>query len=291
MLPKTASTLLCSIPDITYWDDHWRDKPGYRGATHQYHHGVKIDIDYAGLAESFGQIQQYFKTEAYNDLNFDGGLLNFCFSGHGREGDGALCLANDTFLTPDDFLDFCLETRRAAPGTERLRIAVMLDSCFSGAFILRVLEALLYEHDDDLVPEYLLASSMPDEESFELPSIGHGLSTFCWSLQPLSSGSLVATAHGMPGLTWSIAAGPQGCSFVTGGLQNPIKYDDYELQIAGGRVPVYVDDESMGVRSREDWERDLRAHRDKLRDAIGYLHPGGRFKIEVQKVDTAQGPS
>jgi hypothetical protein len=281
---------LCSIPDINYWAEHWRDKPGYRGATHQFHHS-DFDVPYARVAESFEKIQQYFVAESKANANFDGGLLNFCFSGHGREGDGALCLADDTFLTADDFIETCLEIRRAAPAVGRMRVAVMLDSCFSGAFILKVLEAILHEHSDDLVPEYLLASSMPDEESFELPSLGHGLSTFCWSLQPMNSNSLVATAHGMPGLTWSIAAGPQGCSFVTGGMQNPIKYDDYQLETANGAVPVYTDENLDEPRSRDEWERDLRNHRDRLRDALGYLHSGGRFGIEVRRVTTEQDSS
>lgn len=139
------------------------------------------------------------------------------------------------------------------------------------------------------MPEYMLASCMPDEISYELPALGHGLSTFCWSVRPLNSDSLVATAHNMPGLAWSIAQGPGGCSFVTGGRQNPIQYDDYELTAAFSSVPVFVNEDSAEPRSRGDWERELRAHRDALYESFAPLRRRGGLNMTVERVERIEG--
>jgi hypothetical protein len=241
-------------------------------------------VSHAKVVDAFKRIEDEFVQQAAGHADFDGGLLTFCFSGHGREGDGALCLADDTTFAVDDFVDACMRIRQAAPGIGRLRVALLLDSCFSGAFILRALELMLHEYPDDLTPEYLLASSMPDEESYEVPALGHGLSTFCWSLNVESPDSVVATAHGLPGFTWSIAQGPDGCSIVTGGQQNPIKYDAYDLESAFGSVPVWNGDVGDAKpRSREEWERDLWAHRDSLADAFALLRKRSGLVVRRQR--------
>lgn len=140
--PKVAADLTCTIPDVTYWEQNWQDKPGYRGASHQFHK-AEFDVDYAKVAASFEAIGRDFAAEAARQSDFEGGLLTFCYSGHGREGDGALCLKDDTTFSADDFIDACLQIRRRAPGAGRMRVAALLDSCYSGAFILRVLESHL----------------------------------------------------------------------------------------------------------------------------------------------------
>jgi hypothetical protein len=274
---------MCTIPDVTYLAEHW-GRDNYGSAPHEYHE-TEFDVSYAKVVDAFKRIEDRFAQDAAANADFDGGLLNFCFSGHGREGDGALCLADETTFNADDFIAACMRIRRAAPGMGRLRVALLLDSCYSGAFILRALELMLHEYPEELVPEYLLASSMPDEESYEVPALGHGLSTFCWSLKVEPPESVIGTAHGLPGFTWSIAEGPDGCSIVTGGQQNPIKYDTYELETAFGSVPVWEGDVAESKpRSRDEWERDLRAHRDSLADAFALLRK--RSGIVIRKKTT-----
>lgn len=267
MYPKVAAELRYTSADISFLSSHWR-QPEYRVPQAFYVEGY--ESDYASVMAKLEQAGD-FLVDGSQDAAFDGGSLIFAYSGHGREGDGTLCLHDDTYFSADDFLDACLEIRRAAPGRGRLRVALLLDSCHSGSFLLRVLERVLHEHDEDLVPDYLMASSMPDEYSFEIPALSHGLSTFCFSVRPSTLGSMVATADGGT-TTWAIAAGAPGCSLVSGGRQNPVVYDAYELRVGNHAVPVWLDEgDASAVRPRVAWERDLRVARDALRAGLGPL--------------------
>lgn len=264
MYTKVAAQLEYTTADVAFLSSHWRAN----GDAAPFElHVDRYDCDHAAAVGALGEARDFLQQAALKP-DFDGGSILFAYSGHGREGDGTLCLDDDTFLSAQDFIDACLKMRAAAPGRGRLRISLLLDSCHSGAFMLRVLEAVVGEYADDLVPDYLLASSMPDELSLEIPLLGHGLSTFCFSVRPIAPGSMMASAAGQP-RTWGIAAGADGCSLVSGGQQNPVVYDTYELRVAGVGIPVYDGDAADAApRGRNEWEQDLTRARDAARETL-----------------------
>lgn len=117
---------------------------------------------------------------------------------------------------------------------------------------------------------------MPDEVSWELSALGHGLSTFCFSVQPDRPGAWTARADGV-GTTWAIAKGAAGCCLVSGGAQNPIESDQaFGLQGGFGEVNLWEGDVFQSrLRTRAEWERDLFAQRDELAETITRVRPGG----------------
>lgn len=261
---KAAAELRYTIADVAYLSEEWRTPP--YAAPFEFH-ASEYGGDYATVLDALARAKN-FLIEGSLDPDFDGGSLLFAFSGHGREGDGTLWLDDNTFLSADDFVGACVDTAQAAPGRGRLRLSILLDSCYSGAFLLRTLERTLHEHADLLVADYFMAAAMPDELAWEVPVLGHGLSTFCFSVRPQAPGSMVATADGMT-TTWGIAAGPEGCSLVTSGQQNPVVYDAYELRVA--RTPINVWDgepHRSPLRSHEAWRADLVAARNRLRQGL-----------------------
>ena len=101
--------------------------------------------------------------------------LNFFFAGHGEQSTGVLILKDGT-LSSTEFL--CLQTDDVGPngGGERT-IGVWLDSCYSGAFLIRLaIEAFEDFHGFRL--DEGLASCLPDEQCFESDILEHGVFTY-----------------------------------------------------------------------------------------------------------------
>lgn len=287
MHPKALANLEYTTADVDYWDDYWRNGDWSRRPSYETHATLR-DADYAALDSQLAEVKEWF-ADSSKIPGFDGGSVVFCFSGHGREGDGALCLNNDTYFDAEDFIRTCMEIRRASPGRGPLKVSLIVDSCYSGAFLLRVLEGILHKHPDDLSPDYLYAASMPDEVAWELPVLSHGLATYCQSVRPETIGSMAATAGGGHDPAWAIAQGPDGCSYVTAGAQNPIKYDAYELDGAMQRVLVWADQDSETLRSRDEWEHDLLKARDELYERLAFLRARRSMQGRLTEQDVIEG--
>ena len=109
--------------------------------------------------------------EAYPD---DIGLDLF-FAGHGEEGTGNLVLKGGT-LSPTRLLE--LQAADVGPDNGGLRtIGVWLDSCYSGAFLLRLALAA-FEDFEGFRLDNGLASCLPDETCWEMDILEHGVFTY-----------------------------------------------------------------------------------------------------------------
>ena len=109
--------------------------------------------------------------EAYPD---DIGLDLF-FAGHGEEGTGNLVLKGGT-LSPTRLLE--LQADDVGPDNGGLRtVGVWLDSCYSGAFLLR-LAIESFEDFEGFRLDEGLASCLPDETCYEMKILEHGVFTY-----------------------------------------------------------------------------------------------------------------
>jgi len=221
--PKALAQLRHTTADVEYLSAWWKAEnlyPPLRGQD-------QVDLreaSYADIVEAFGGAGDWLSQVAREESAFDGGGLVLAFSGHGLGGDGTLQLRDSTFFSADDFLEQAAAAHRATGSSRATRIVLLLDSCYSGAFLVRVLHRVKNEPELGLDLEYLLASCHPDEVSWESAAIGHGLSTFCFSLRAASPGSDIATAGGTGIKTWTPFVGAEGCSIATAAAQNPIVY-------------------------------------------------------------------
>ena len=109
--------------------------------------------------------------EAYSD---DIGLDLF-FAGHGEEGTGNLVLKDGT-LSPTRLLKLQADDVGPDNGGQRT-IGVWLDSCYSGAFLLR-LAIESFEHFEGFRLDEGLASCLPDERCYEMDILEHGVFTY-----------------------------------------------------------------------------------------------------------------
>ena len=99
--------------------------------------------------------------------------IDLYYCGHGRPGDGAILLKDGT-VTPSELilhLKTDLEPKMGARG-----LSMLLDSCYSAAFLFEMIALLQYEGELRLYDA--LCSSMHDEKSWELTFLGHGAFTY-----------------------------------------------------------------------------------------------------------------
>ena len=99
--------------------------------------------------------------------------LNLFFAGHGQDSTGNLVLSRGS-LSPTRFLELQAEDVGLS---DRRRIGVFLDSCYSGAFLVKlVIEA--YELFEGFSLKDSLVSCLPDEKSHEKEYLEHGVFTY-----------------------------------------------------------------------------------------------------------------
>ena len=100
--------------------------------------------------------------------------IDMYFAGHGLPSSGALVF-DDFELTASAFIAMIKENMLADQGIRG--ISMMLDSCYSGAFLFNTLVEL--QSNNEAVRLYdALCSSMHDEKSWELSFLGHGAFTY-----------------------------------------------------------------------------------------------------------------
>ena len=107
------------------------------------------------------------RLNAHNDQSA-GGTIDFYYSGHGYP-NGDLCLA-DGPLSPDELAD-CWVRGNNSGQTRHIRLA--LDCCHAGMTLARLY--LHRGHWASYVLRDAFAASLPSQEAFELPKLGHGV--------------------------------------------------------------------------------------------------------------------
>ena len=257
--PRMAADLRYTTADVDFIETHFRNgdyDSGQQEIRVRLRNPTKGEFDQAldGIEQWLGSFQQ--------QPDWDGGAVLFCFAGHGREGDGGLVLS-DGILAPSEFIARLTRIAATVSAPGRLRISTLLDSCHSGAFTTELLDACFNQHAEVIVPFHVYASCMEDEFAWEESGLGHGVFTYCFSVREPASGSLVAKAvqpDNTFGPSLAIAGGDLGCSFLTAGAQNPVRYwnGTGHLEVGHQGFDIFKDGKALSLdemRSRLKHER------------------------------------
>ena len=117
---------------------------------------------------------QYLKSLS-NKSDWCGGEVLLIYAGHGIEGDGDLYISGE-FLSAKYFLKTLIAN---LPQTGKLcRTDLLLDSCYSGAFVSNFLFEVLDKYSNRLLPFDLFGSCLFDETSLESSIWNHGILTY-----------------------------------------------------------------------------------------------------------------
>ena len=173
--------------------------------------------------------------------------LDIFFAGHGEKGTGNL-MVKDGSLSPERFLS--IQDGDVARSDKRVRtIGVWLDSCYSGAFLIRLALAALGSTRGFALDEGM-ASCLPDEQCYEMESLGHGVFTysrlnrgnrnvdsnrFNHAILRNDDAAIAKALQGLVGMLSSPAA------FLTHAEQFPVLLTKHVLDVEGGFSSVALD--------------------------------------------------
>lgn len=179
-------------------------------------------------------------------------------------------MLGDGVITPGDFVAALTSVADGVSRPGRLRVSAVLDSCHSAAFTTEFLDACFTSHRALIVPFHVYASCMEDEFAWEESGLGHGVFTYSFSVREPSLGALAAKAiqpDNAYGPSLAIAGGDLGCSFLTAGRQNPVRYwnGTGHLEVGSRDVDLFENDECMSLGEMRAW---LRHERDRLVEVI-----------------------
>ena len=208
-------------------------------------HQLLIDPSLKDVEGTIEAISSRLRSDYRNDVGLD-----LFFAGHGETGTGNLIL-KDGCLSPTRFL----RVQSGDVGThlrEKRTLGVWLDSCYSGAFLIRLaLDA--GGKTPGFVLDEGLASCLPDEQCFEMKNLEHGVFTYT-RLYPgnqhvdserfnraILQNDQVEIAKGLQGLVGSMSS---PAAFLTQGKQFPISLTKYVLDVIGGFSNVELHDKS-----------------------------------------------
>jgi hypothetical protein len=271
--PRIAADLQYATADSdflsTFWTDPW--DPGEVAGEFRKREPTCQDL-WAAIDDACEWLANYA-----DDGDWIGGGLNITFAGHGRYPDGAL-VVHDGAISADELAEHLWDTWTRLPHEAgRLRVALKLDSCYSGAFLLRWL-AETYKRHEALAPYFSHVSSMPDEISLEESSLGHGVFTYCIS-QHSAHPFAYATRAVQPDNSWGpsirMAAGEVGCARMTMGVQNPVRFVELgHLEVCGQIVSI---EDLLPTPTLADMEARLRPIRDEMRPRVRAAFPEFTF--------------
>lgn len=197
-------------------------------------HVLLRDPTMAEVESTISSISARLKHEYDNVIGLD-----LFFAGHGEPLTGNLIL-KDGVLSPDRFLD--LQAKDVRGRNRARRIGVSLDSCYSGAFLVD-LAIRAYENFEGFRFDGSLASCLPDEVSYEMDSLDHGVFTYTNLYggnqqvdrkrfnQAILDNNTDEIAKGLQGLV--AINGGSATAFLTEGRQNPLFLNKHTINVQG----------------------------------------------------------
>lgn len=279
--PRMAADLKYTTADVDFLYSHFHEHESDRPRIDDLHIRL-VNPSKIEVLAAIDQAGKWLLTHR-DHADWDGGGIHFNYAGHGNENYGALVLNTDLFHV-DEFVESICSVATSMNSPNRLRISVVLDSCHSGAWVTRLLQRCFDDKNDLLVPFNLFASCMHDEYAIEDPSIGHGLFTYCFSVQAVVLGSFGARAI-LPdnsfGPALAIAAGGRGCSFLSAGSQNPVTYWNGTGSLEVSQSGFSVFDDNGKILTDNQMRNQLVLIRNKTRSLMKAARPDISFETDM----------
>lgn len=181
---RDGASLKFTEADAAAWkrtfEDEAEDIPHYGGPAPFY--TVLIHPTIAQVKQAVLDCHD-FLDQFGSSATWGGGSLHFVFAGHGTtRGDLVL---SDGKLSADDLM---ISLARRTPGSRiGRRLGVVLDSCYSGLTLARLITHEAHRREALLVDAF--AAAMHDEMAWEVGDLGHGALTYAMTARrPLTIG-------------------------------------------------------------------------------------------------------
>ena len=204
-----------------------------------------IDPTIGAVESAIVDMSSRLHHEYHNALGLD-----LFFAGHGAAGTGNLIL-KDGLLSATRFLS--LQAKDVGGRSGVRRIGVSLDSCYSGAFLIDM-AIRAYEDFEGFRVDGSLASCLPNEESYEMTILGHGVFTYTCLYhgnrhvdkdrfnQAILANDSTEIAKALQGLV--SMTGGSATAFLTEGRQFSLIMNKHTIDVQGGLAGVDLVDTS-----------------------------------------------
>lgn len=172
---RDGAQLVHVLADATHWHTSFRrDAEGWSEKRQVGADPHFLLLENPTRAQVMSAIQECgdFLDQFKEQPDWNGGSFYFAFAGHGTD-EGNLVLA-DSDLSPDSLVEVIAAT--VDPNPSKRRLGLVLDSCFSGLALARIIVHPLH-HELISIPDGF-AATLHDELAWELDSLGHGAFTF-----------------------------------------------------------------------------------------------------------------
>ncbi|TCI24045.1 hypothetical protein EVJ30_14590 [Exiguobacterium sp. SH5S13] len=267
---RAFSKLDFTTADVNFFEEYWT-RNWYASGKEKWHKRLD-NPTMIEVRNAIFEIGSWFAKYTKED-DWDGGGITIAFAGHGEDRNGSLVL-KDGVITYRDLY----ELLSLVSWSGNLRYNLLLDSCYSGRFLIDFLYESL-EEKSKLVPSYLAAACMYDETALEESSLGHGLFTYCFSVDRHEMGGYAAKAiqaDNSYGPSLDFIQGAYGVSLLTFGMQNAIKFDQYDFEVCGETVPLFKDKDYEDVINKDEVMYNLESVRDQFKGAINRISKNNR---------------
>lgn len=176
------------------------------------------------ISQGMNYLNQYSEKK-----DWKGGEITFIFSGHGRYGCGSIELKDDSYSAKNLLEDICAAREK---NKRRIRINLILDSCYSGAFLIGLASESLLKYENDVFFCDGWSSSSFNEVSFESEKHEHGLFTYIWKEKRKKSFDELIDHLRNGGEEITIKS-------ISKGEQNPITYVNGNIDLKESSFCVY----------------------------------------------------
>lgn len=272
---REYADLRYTTADIDFFESHWRKEWG-RDAKYKYHERLrnpKLEDVYRAL-HVIGAWFAYSKST--NPKEWVGGNIVIVFAGHGRMSDGAWVLENGHVSVDDlhEILNNYLKNDQNS-----LRTSIILDSCYSGKFLVNFLHKVYSDETSNLSPDYFSSACLHDEKAWEEPDLGHGLFTYSFSLNnigPYRGIDIAPESYDNEEYRVFLGTG-HGCSLLTFGEQNPIRFDNGTFDVCGKYFSIHEEREPHKLLTVNEIFEKLEYHRFFIMEEITRIKRSGYY--------------
>ncbi len=233
---RDGADLRFTTSDCDWFSDHLRE-PNYDSGIAEHH----IRLVNPGLSDVMGGISEAgrFLSSHVSDARWDGGQITVIYAGHGTPTTGAWVLRDgnmDAVALAETLLQVVKSTSR------HLRLDLVMDSCFAGAFVADLLEYSWSRPDHRLFVCDVFGAALPGELAWELDSHQHGAFTYAFRamFEPLVLGSPSLPRHRPSGIRDTDRLRSGGVSWLTDDEQHAFEYLNGHLKVIGaGSARLY----------------------------------------------------
>ncbi len=225
---RDGADLRFTTADGDFFYEHLKE-PNYDTGSHEHHIRI-INPDSRELRDAISSAGEHLSQYVSAD-DWAGGQITFCYAGHGEAGSGAWVL-RDTSLNAVQLADAIAEA--VVENWRRCRVDMIIDSCFSGAFVADFLAHSWSSLDERIFPCDILAASLHNELAWELEDFGQGAHTLAFKamfLPKIVGPALPRYPPPFPQPQDELRNG--GVSWVTEDEQHAIEYTNGHMQVHG----------------------------------------------------------